>query len=93
MNKLRLENWAIVVRPEPYQAPETMKRYLTGEIYNHNKFQNGERVTTSSIKSMNDDGSINTSSGSKYYLGVVSKEYEKLYPNAFERLSKVMRGN
>ena len=42
-------------------------------------------VTTSSIIS-NADGKITTVSGSVYELGDVDPEYEKVYPNAAERI-------
>ncbi len=80
----KLENWALV-STNPYLAPEASKLLLTGNVYNHPKFKDGESVTTSPIDRLENDFII-TYSGSKYELGEIDPQYEKLFPNAKERL-------
>ncbi len=82
----KLENWSMVNRNEnSYQAPEQGIPALSGEVYNHPRFEDGLIVTTSSI--INKKGeNVLTYSGSEYELGKVSEEYEKIYPDAKERL-------
>jgi len=80
----KLENWSIVFK-DPYQAPECRKSYLQGNIYGREDIEDGKFVTTSSIIKT-EDNLVYTKSGSLYELGEPNVEYEKLYPNAKERL-------
>ena len=79
-----LNNWSVVKR-DPYIAPEMQSSCLRGQVTGHSEIADGEYVTTSSIIS-NADGKITTVSGSVYELGDVDPEYEKVYPNAAERI-------
>ena len=83
---MRLENWAVVAVPlSSFDAPELWKQRLDGDVYNNSKFEDGTNVTTSPIVGKR-DGKIVTASGSEYSLGTIRKEYEELYPDAFNRL-------
>ena len=89
---IKIENWAIVSPQDPYTAPELLRFSLKGEVYGHPRFSDGFEVTTSYI--IGSDGeTITTKSGSKYELGKVKDEYEKLYPNARSRLFKSLMVN
>jgi hypothetical protein len=83
-----LENWAIVSIPsDPYQPPELWPRYLQGNVFGHHRFEDGTPITTSKIMSVSvEDKTITTYSGSVYTLGAVDPEYEKVHPNAAERV-------
>lgn len=85
---IRLENWAVIVQGDPYQAPELQKQRLAGKGHGEHprlgKIE-GEDMMTSSIVGQR-AGCVVTSSGGVYSLGTVDPEYEKLYPNAKERL-------
>lgn len=82
----KLENWSVVqTELDPYQSPEMQKKYLHGTVFGHDKFPDGDIITTSSIVQAIDK-KIYTRSGSVYSLGVVDPEYEKLYPRAKQRL-------
>lgn len=90
MNKIRLENWAVVYSGSPYQAPELQIPRLVGNVFGHPSFEDGEMVTTSSIK-RKDGECIVTNSGSYYTLGGIDPEYEKQFPNAKQRLMNSLR--
>jgi hypothetical protein len=81
-----LNNWSMVGDPNPYLAPECRSYHLQGYVSNHPNFEDGHGITTSRIVSMKDENIIITKSGSEYTLGTVDPEYERLYPNAQERL-------
>lgn len=86
-----LKNWSVVnPNPDPYKAPELQKGCLHGEVYGHPRFEDGHRITTSSIVGLDGDY-ILTYSGSEYELGDVDSEYEKIYPDVRERLFKSLR--
>ncbi len=88
----RLENWSVILNQfGPYEAPEQHSAQLRGNVFNHPRFEDGEVVITSLIvKEKN--GMIVTHSGSHYTLGEVDAEYERLYPDAKNRLIKSLRG-
>ncbi len=87
---MRLENWAKIANPEsPFQAPEMWIPQLTGDVYGHPRFEDGTGVTTSRIMGKR-DGKVITYSGLEYELGEVDAEYEKLYPDAFNRLMNTL---
>jgi len=47
-----LRNWSLTMgRADPYMAPELVPTYLSGEVYGHPKFKDGDRVTTSKMLS------------------------------------------
>ena len=77
----RLENWSIVDldADNPYLAPELHRPALHGTIFDDDRFSDGTVVTTSAITAV-DQRKVRTKSGTIYYLGRVSEEYEKAYP-------------
>lgn len=91
-NARLLTNWSFrqsVVSVDPYMAPEHVKIYLNGDVYGHPNFADATNITTSSIVSVDSEtGTVTTKSGSRYVLGSVDVEYEKIYPGAFQRLMK-----
>lgn len=88
-----LKKWSVGCR-NPYIAPELQKPCLNGDVYNHpnsERFPNGKYITTSSIQSIVDHDEykeIQTHNTSYViYPENVDPEYEKEYPNAYQRLS------
>lgn len=84
MKQAHLENWSLVGRVEPYTPPELWKYSLRGEVYNHPLFEDGEVVYTSSVQRVS-DGKVITRN-TEYTLGDVDPAYERLYPNAKQRV-------
>ena len=84
METIILNNWSVVFY-DPYKAPELQKACLHGKVIGHPRFEDGTEVTTSFIEKLDEDQII-THSGSRYKLGQTDPEYERLYPNAKERL-------
>lgn len=83
---MKLENWSLVFGElNPYQAPETVRPHLNGEVFGHPRFENGKNVTTSAIVGKKGSNVV-TNSGSIYELGTIETEYKKRYPLALERL-------
>lgn len=82
----RIENWAVVVDQSKhrYQAPEQWRYFLTGKVFDHPRFTDGETVTTTSITGKR-EGKVVTLSGSEYELGTPAPDYEKFFPNAKDR--------
>lgn len=89
-NLILLEDWSIIYdENEKYTAPELIHFILHGRVYNHPKFNDGEWVQTSYICGFDTKTkAIITRSGSKYLLGQVNNEYEKIFPNAKNRILK-----
>jgi hypothetical protein len=48
----RLENWSVITNATPYTAPEAIKAQLHGNVYGHERFDDGDEVTTSSLTSL-----------------------------------------
>ena len=88
MSMKRLENWSIILKGNPYTAPELMTKHLHGNVYNHPKFLDGTEITTTEIKWIGLT-TIITASGSEYEIGAVNPEYEAAYPNAYARLMQL----
>jgi hypothetical protein len=87
-NSVKIDDWALCIdNSDPFRAPELRCFYLYGVIYGHPRFEDGERVSTSAIQSVNKkDGTVTTYSGNVYILGEPSAQYESEYPNAKQRL-------
>lgn len=82
----RIEEWDVVtVQDSPYRAPEESAQFLAGKIFDDERFEDGDPIVTTSIQGQR-DGKVVTKSGSLYELGTPNPLYEKLYPNARERL-------
>jgi hypothetical protein len=82
---IRLDNWSVVNDGDPYKAPEQQESRLHGNAFGHPRFDDGKTITTSAILTKDGD-LILTRSGSRYELGDIDPEYEKIYPNARKRL-------
>lgn len=80
-----LEDWAVVGNWDPYMAPECVQVRLHGKVFGHHERPDGEYILTSIIVGTEDD-KIVTYSGTRYVLLMPDIEYEKSYPNAYNRL-------
>lgn len=85
MSIIKLENWAVVQFEESYSAPELCSLHFKGFAYGHPKYEDGYPIVTTRIVSYK-DGIFTTYSGSQYELGTVDPDYEKVYPNALDRV-------
>ena len=91
---ITINNWSIKQRrgnsPDPYKAPEQLLfPCLSGIVENHPRFPPNSSIYTSRIIKVEikkGEKIITTQSGSQYKLGTVNPDYEKLYPNAKERI-------
>lgn len=76
-----LENWALITRPLGFIDGY----YLQGQVYGSDKFEDGKYITTSRLTgSISND--IKTTTGSVYELGEPCLKYEKMFPDAANRL-------
>jgi len=85
--KLNMENWSVVYSGDEYTAPEMRIPILRGDVIGHPKLGDAKGITTTRIIGKRGENVV-VKSGKEYILGVVESEYEKLYPNAKERLLK-----
>jgi len=83
---IRIENWAIVTDPDPYVAPELRKHRLCGNVYNYPGREDGQEVTTSSIRDVDKNRGVVICGSREYLLGEPNSDYEKEFPNAKERI-------
>lgn len=89
-----MKNWAVCTRGSEYMAPELWTNFLTGNVYGHSRFNDGDPVSTSSIVSIKDGDNckIVSTRNTDYvlYEPDVSFEYELKYPDAYHRLSMLV---
>ena len=79
---MRISDWVIVIAVHnPYAAPETRSRSLHGRVFGSPIFNDGDLITTSSIRGQR-RGKVVTSSGSSYELGQPNLSYEEKFPGA-----------
>jgi hypothetical protein len=45
-----LINWSTTATGSPYSAPEQVLISLSGEVHGHNRFEDGDVITTSAVK-------------------------------------------
>lgn len=65
---MKLENWSVRIgNSDPYTAPECAPRRISGEVYGHPVFDDGEVITTSDIVEVK--GRKVTTHNSVYKLG------------------------
>lgn len=69
----KLENWSVASDPDPYMPPEHQIQFLCGEVYNHPKFSDGEKIKTSRIVDVM--GDLVWTNNSLYRLGVAAENY------------------
>jgi len=74
-----LKNWSIVCPDDnPYLAPEHRNRYLRGQVYNREGYEDGYWIrTTKIIDADNNTRIVTTKSGSKYKIEEPDPEYVK----------------
>jgi hypothetical protein len=73
---IRLENWSLVQRFDPYKAPEAQPAFLQGAVYGHPNFNDGDHIVTSKIVNQDiPNGHVITYSGTKYSLGKPSRDW------------------
>jgi len=77
---MKIEMWALVFSEK---SPGML--YIEGEVHGHPKQPDGKEVVTSSIIGRHGE-LIVTTSGNEYELGVVNPVYERMFPNAKQRL-------
>jgi len=87
---VRLEDWSVTFKADPYQAPELIRSRLQGKVYGHQRFEDGTFIFTSPIV-RGEHLLIITESGTCYELGKIDPEYEKKFPDATNRLFKSLR--
>ena len=76
LNAIVLQDWFVRFRDSEnvYLPPELNAKILSGKVYGHHKFQDGDSVNTSKIVGVN-GRRIRTEGGSTYLLGSIQKEY------------------
>lgn len=72
---IRIENWSVCEsQVDAYTAPEHRARRLRGNVFDHPRHKDGEKIVTSGIVEV-DGRTIKTSSGNTYVLGQPEPEY------------------
>lgn len=73
---MKLENWSLTEDQDPFAAPEVRTKRLNGLVYGHHDFEDGHKITTSRIESVQ-GRVVETLSGSTYELGDPDPDYLK----------------
>ena len=75
----RLENWSVGNLWDGYQVPGLLENQLRGIVYDDekNRFEDGERITTSLLKELNVKDKYAQTLNTKYILGEPSEDYLK----------------
>lgn len=71
---MHIENWSLKSNQGLYNAPETRRFQILGQVFGHPKYHDGEVITTSYIFAIN-GCEIETHSGSIYRLGSPDPNY------------------
>lgn len=75
MNRPRIENWRLVGDQQGlYDAPETRRLQISGQVFGNPKHTAGKRIITSHLVAVS-GCEIETVSGSVYQLGRPADEY------------------
>lgn len=83
---MKLEHWRVISRVESgLPSPDKYPIHLQGIVAGHGFIPDGRHITTSRVVSRRGNQVV-TRSGSAYELGRIDDSYERLYPNARERL-------
>lgn len=72
-NIYTLEDWSVREYGDFYTAPELHSRVLNGRVFGNPRFEDGEIITTSNIKSS--EGRVVSTRNSKYKLGKPNPTY------------------
>jgi len=87
MNTPVIENWSFTVTGiNEYSAPEQGISRFQGNVYKHPNYENGHPIQSSKILGYDEETDEFICLSRRYKLGQVDVNYEKLYPNAKERL-------
>jgi len=82
-----LENWSVCRTKTFYDAPEMSVIRLNGTCFGSRKYKDGSRILTNRIIFYDEQKDIFiTATKGVYRLGKVDPEYEKLFPNALNRI-------
>ena len=74
---IKINDWSTTsLDNNPYLAPELKRINLQGKVYNHPRFDDGSKVTTSSIIKV-EGRIIHTKSDSIYKLRSIDKNFRK----------------
>lgn len=72
----KLEEWSLSQdNSNPYQAPELRAVRLHGKVYGHERFEDGDPVTTSRVHNLDMKNRIAKTNNTTYELGEPSVEY------------------
>lgn len=86
---IQIEDWGVVdlESHNVYTPPEYRAHGLYGKVFGHPNFPDKCAVTSSAIVGRDIKNlTITTASGRIYKLGKPAEEYERLYPNALQRI-------
>lgn len=87
----KLKNWFVTSNQDGWTPPECVSYFLSGNVYDHPNFQDGDPITSSSIKNVIDCNTykIVETKNTKYYVYPedANPKYEQNFPDAFKRLS------
>lgn len=80
MFNIVLQNWGVIDLPHDfYTPPECRFKALSGQVYGHPCFKDGDKVVTSGLVSCGWDNGVFVveTRNTKYILGEISPEYLK----------------
>lgn len=90
---VRIENWSVVSREDDeYIPPEAEIPCLSGNVFGHPHFNDGERVSTSDIIGCDEKEEVIICGSRRYKLGAVDPDYEREFPDAKRKLLKSLPG-
>lgn len=75
--KVILKNWSIKTDGNPFVSPELLKYRLTGEVYNHPRFEDGKSVSTSTLKSIDYKNQKVQTRNTEYHLEEPNEDWLK----------------
>jgi hypothetical protein len=75
MPYVMLKNWAVVSSGDNYAAPETVTKYLTGNVFGHPNFEDGTQVDTSRLVELDVENGVAKTISRIYRLGNMKDEY------------------
>jgi hypothetical protein len=79
-----INNWSLInLSTSPYIAPEQRSGALSGNVYGHKSFKDGEHVITGVIIEAKDN--IVKTKNTTYQLGFPSKNYQSWYEKKYKK--------
>jgi len=86
LGDMKLQNWSLRSRPWGLlRSPEEVGSCLYGQVIGHPLHRTGKEALTSTVLGLHADCVV-TRSGSEYELAEPDPDYERLFPNARQRL-------